>query len=476
METAKHLEADTAGGKRPPVHHATGRVDLTEGSIIGRVVQFALPICGGNILQLLYTTVDTLVIGNFGDRTALAGIATSTQPLDILLCVFLGIGGGISVLVSQAVGARDSGRVRTLVRTSVWLLFVSSIPLTIVGLAVGPLILRAMQVPQDAMHDAIMYLRITTLGIIGNMGYNFNAGLLRGLGNSTSTLWMLGVACVVNIVLDLLFVAVFHWGASGAAAATAFAMVLSWIFSIVYLRRHHPEACLPLVPRGHDKKTVKEVLRIGIPMGINSALYSFGHLFIQAIYNMQGTVFVAGASIAGRVNSIASITIASFSQAASVFSGQNLGAKHYRRIKRGAWQIPIAAGAVTLAAGVIMTALARSFLMMFSRDPDVLDAAVRFTRVVLPFQWNYAVLNVIMHYGNGLGHVKYPTTISLVMLWVVRIPTAYILNWMGYGEWAMAAVPLSFFVGMIAMFFYFVTPAWRRVAAMAKEEPEGAAT
>lgn len=470
--SAKNLGSDTGGMKHLDVHHKSARVDLTQGSIIGRSVLFALPICGGNILQLLYTTVDTLVIGNFGNRNALAGIATSTQPLEILLCVFLGIGGGISVLVSHAVGARDEARIKTLVKTSVWFLFVSSIPLTVIGIALGPLILKAMQVSPDAMHDAVMYLRITTLGILGNMGYNFNAGLLRGLGNSTSTLWMLGVCCAVNVVLDLLFVAVFHWGAAGAAAATAIALFLSWFFSIIYIRRNYSQVQLPLLPKGYDRAVLKEVLRIGLPMGMNSALYSFGHLFLQAVYNMQGTVFVAGCSIAGKVNNIASITIVSFSQAASVFSGQNFGARHYRRIKRGAWQIPLTAGLVTFVAGVIVLLFCRPIMMGFTRDEEVIEFAVRFTRVVLPFQWNYAVLNVIMHFGNGLGHVKYPTTVSLLMLWVIRIPSAYILSWLGYGEWAMASVSLSFFVGMIAMFFYFCTKSWRKVSAMADSEPE----
>ena len=186
-----------------PSYRKSAQVDMTHGSVLGRAALFALPICAGNILQLLYSTVDTLVIGNFCDTTALASVATSSQPLEILLCVFVGIGSGISILVSQAVGRADHDQLQKLVRTSVWLLFAASLPLTVIGFLLGPWMLRLMQVPADAMPGAVLYLRITMLGILGNMGYNFNAGLLRGIGNSSSSLLLLFISCAANIVLDL---------------------------------------------------------------------------------------------------------------------------------------------------------------------------------------------------------------------------------------------------------------------------------
>ena len=152
-----------------PSYRKSAQVDMTHGSVLGRAALFALPICAGNILQLLYSTVDTLVIGNFCDTTALASVATSSQPLEILLCVFVGIGSGISILVSQAVGRADHDQLQKLVRTSVWLLFAASLPLTVIGFLLGPWMLRLMQVPADAMPGAVLYLRITMLGILGNM-------------------------------------------------------------------------------------------------------------------------------------------------------------------------------------------------------------------------------------------------------------------------------------------------------------------
>lgn len=215
-----------------PAYRNSAQIDMTHGSVLGRAALFALPICAGNILQLLYSTVDTLVIGNFCDTTALASVATSSQPLEILLCVFVGIGSGISILVSQAVGRGDRDQLQKLVRTSVWLLFAASLPLTVIGLLLGPWMLRLMQVPADAMPGAVLYLRITMLGILGNMGYNFNAGLLRGLGNSSSSLQLLFISCAANIVLDLVLTGALGLGIGGVAAATAIALFLSWICSI----------------------------------------------------------------------------------------------------------------------------------------------------------------------------------------------------------------------------------------------------
>ena len=301
---------------------------------------FALPICAGNILQLLYSTVDTLVIGNFCDTTALASVATSSQPLEILLCVFVGIGSGISILVSQAVGRADHDQLQKLVRTSVWLLFAASLPLTVIGFLLGPWMLRLMQVPADAMPGAVLYLRITMLGILGNMGYNFNAGLLRGIGNSSSSLLLLFISCAANIVLDLVLTGALGLGIGGVAAATAIALFLSWICSIFYIRRRCTELALPVLPCGFDAGALRQIVRIGLPLGLNSALYSIGHIFLQVLYNLQGSVFVAGCSVAGKVGGLANITVTSLSQATSVFAGQNLGAQSYSRLRRGGWLLP----------------------------------------------------------------------------------------------------------------------------------------
>ena len=445
----------------------TTQVDFTQGSILGCAAQFALPICIGNILQQMYGTVDTLVIGNYCDAAALAAVATSSQPLEILLCVFLGIGSGISILMSQMAGAGNSERMQGLVRTAVFFLFAASLPLTVAGLLLGPFLLRLMNVPADAMPYAVQYLQITTVGILGNMGYNFNAGILRGLGNSTSSLLLLGISCTANIVLDLVLVAGLGMGVAGAAWATAAALFLSWICSILYIRRCCPELKFPFFPHGCDMVVLRDMIRIGLPMGLNTALYSVGHLLLQTILNGQGATFVAGCSVVSR---IANIAITSYSSAATVFAGQNMGAENYRRLRRGAWQIPLFSGILTLIGGLVVTACCQPLLGLFTQDAAVLEFAQRYIYIVLPFTWAYAVFNGIMCFINGIGEIRYPTVVNILLLWVVRIPAAYLLAWAGYGDYAMISVPLSFVAGMVAMLLYFRTHRWRDLCALSKSQ------
>lgn len=453
-----------------PSYRKSAQVDMTHGSVLGRAALFALPICAGNILQLLYSTVDTLVIGNFCDTTALASVATSSQPLEILLCVFVGIGSGISILVSQAVGRADHDQLQKLVRTSVWLLFAASLPLTVIGFLLGPWMLQLMQVPADAMPGAVLYLRITMLGILGNMGYNFNAGLLRGIGNSSSSLLLLFISCAANVVLDLVLTGALGLGIGGVAAATAIALFLSWICSIFYIRRRCTELALPVLPCGFDAGALRQIVRIGLPLGLNSALYSIGHVFLQVLYNLQGSVFVAGCSVAGKVGGLANITVTSLSQATSVFAGQNLGAQSYSRLRRGGWLLPAASGLLSLAGGLLMAACCRPLLLLFTQDEAVLAFAVRYIRVVLPFQWCYAAFNAIMSFANGMGEIRYSTIVNIILLWGVRIPASYLLAWLGYGGYAMAGVSLSFVVGLLAMLFYYKSHAWADICAHAEAQ------
>ena len=259
-------------------------------------------------------------------------------------------------------------------------------------------------------------------------------------------------------------------GIGGVAAATAIALFLSWICSIFYIRRRCTELALPVLPCGFDAGTLRQIVRIGLPLGLNSALYSIGHVFLQVLYNLQGSVFVAGCSVAGKVGGLANITVTSLSQATSVFAGQNLGAQSYSRLRRGGWLLPAASGLLSLAGGLLMAACCRPLLLLFTQDEAVLAFAVRYIRVVLPFQWCYAAFNAIMSFANGMGKIRYSTIVNIILLWGVRIPASYLLAWLGYGGYAMAGVSLSFVVGLLAMLFYYKSHAWADICARAEAQ------
>lgn len=431
------------------------------------ILLFALPICIGNVLQQLYGAVDTLVIGNYCDHTALAAIGTSSQPVEMMLCIFIGIGSGVSILVSQYTGSHQPDKIKEVVATATSFLYICAIPLSVLGCLIGPFILKLMQVPEDTFAPALSYIQIVFLGTLGNMGYNMNAGILRGLGDSKASLLFLIISCIVNIVLDLLFVAVFGWGISGAALATTIAIFSSWFFSIGYIKSRYSELEFTILPKKLYKATLTDIIRVGLPLGLNNSIYSVGHILMQSLINMQGSVFIAACSVGGKLCSIANVAITSLSSAAATFSGQNLGAKNYARLKKGSLRIPFFSGLITCTAGLTLTLLCRPVLGLFTDEMDVLNQSVIYVRTVLPFTWLYAIFNGIINFVNGLGYVKYPTIVNILMLWAVRIPAAYLIAHFINGNYVMAAIPVSFLFGMICMLFYFTTPHWKKIAALA---------
>jgi len=452
---------------------AAKKVDMTQGSIMKRVLLFALPICVGNVLQQLYGTVDTLVIGNFCGSVSLAAVGTSSQPVEILLCVFLGLGTGVSILVSQFTGSGDMESLREIGAPAISFLFLCSIPLTIIGQFAGPAVLRFMQVPDDTWELANAYISIIFFGTLGNMGYNMNAGILRGMGDSNASLLFLIVSCAVNIVLDLVFVAGLGMDVAGAAWATTIAMYCSWLFSIVYIRKKYPEFCFTYLPHRMNKRMLGSIVAIGLPLGLNSSIYSVGHILMQSLINLQGSIFIAACSVSSKVTGIANVAITSLSSAATTFSGQNLGAENYVYLKKGGIQIPLFSGLITCIAGLLVTFWCRPLLEFFTRDAAVLDIAVRYIRIVLPFTWAYAVFNGIICFVNGMGEVRFPTVVNLLMLWAVRIPCAWLITWYIDGGYVMACLPISFVFGMCCMFSYFFSKNWKKIGKLAAEQQGG---
>lgn len=448
---------------------------MTQGPIMKLVFLFALPITVGNILQQLYNTVDTLVVGNFCGSESLAAVGTSGLPIEILLCVFLGLGTGVSILVSQAVGSGNQPRLKKVIATATAFLYMCAIPLSIIGFILTPLLLKWMQVPPEAFDLSVSYTRIVFLATLGNMGYNMNAGILRGMGDSRSSLFFLLISCILNIVLDLIFVALIHMDVSGVALATAIAMYVSWISSIVYIKRKFPDIEYSARPRIPDISVLSDIVKIGLPLGLNQSIYSVGHVMMQTLVNAQGYAFMAGWSVGSKIPSIANVAISSFSSAATTFAGQNLGAGNYARLKKGSLRIPFCSGLITLISGITLTIFCKPVLRLFTQDPDVLYFAVRYIYVLLPFTWCYAIFNGINCYANGIGEVKYTTFVNIVILWVVRIPSAYLIAHFIDGTWVMAAVPLSFFFGLAGMLFFYRSERWKAILRKAEEQEKALA-
>ena len=423
---------------------------MTTGPILKNVFLFAIPIVIGNILQQLYTTVDTLVIGKYCGYVSLAAVGTSSQPVEVLLCIFLGIGTGVSILISQYAGASDQNKIQDACHTAVSFVYLCGIPVGILGWFCTPYILQFMDVPADTFNAALTYTRIVFIGTLGNIGYNMNAGILRGMGDSLASLWFLVISCITNIVLDLVFVAGFGMDVSGAALATSIAMYLSWLSSVLYIKKKFPELSFSFLPKSFQRTEMKKIISIGLPIGLNNSLYSFGHVAVQTMVNAQGSVFMAGTSVAGRITGLSNIAITALSSAATTFSGQNYGAKNYKRLKAGHVRIPVISGLITLTFGLIFISIRMPILRCFSADEAVLMYAGRYVVILLLSQWIYAIFNGIMCIVNGIGKVRYTTIVNLLMLWAVRIPSAYLICRFYDGTFIMLCFPISF---SLAAFF-----------------------
>ncbi len=440
------------------------KLDMTTGPIMSRILIFALPIVIGNILQYLYTTVDTLVIGQYCDHTAIASVGTSSQPIEVLLCVFLGIGTGVSILISQHAGAGDDTAVKNACKTAVSFVYLCGIPVSILGWFAAPLLLKLMEVPADSWDNALLYTRIVLCGATGNIGYNMNAGILRGFGDSKASLYFLAISAAVNIILDYVLVAYVGMGVPGVALATAIAMAFAWIVSIIYIRRRYPDLEFSVFPRGIVNSEMKRIISIGVPIGLNNSLFSLGHVALQTLINEQGSVFMAGWSIAGRVTGLSNMAITGISAAATTYSGQNYGAGRIDRLREGQFIIPLADGGITLGFGLFFMMLRMPILSLFTQDAEVLALAGRNVVIMLSCQWMYAVFNAISCIVNGTGRVKYTTVINLTMLWAVRVPAAYLISRLISGRQVMFCFPISFGYGMLCMIAYFAfSPSWKKL-------------
>ncbi len=438
-------------------------IDMTKGKMMPLVLKFALPVLFANILQLLYTAVDTWVVGNYCTKEALAAVGTSSQPVEIFLHLFTGLSGGVTIIVAQAAGAKNKEKIIQTVATASAFLYVVAVPLTILGFFLGGYVLKLMQVPADAFDYALTYMKILFLGTLGSLGYNMNAGILRGMGDSVSSLVFLIVSAVMNVILDLLFTAYLGMGVFGVALATIIAQFVSWFASMIYLRLKFPEVNYTPLPRKIDGQCLRDELRTGLPLGFNNSVYSVGHMLMQTVVNMQGVDFAAGAAAGTKVISFATLATTAFSQAAMTYAGQNFGAKDTVRLRRGHLRIPLFSGLISLAAGLAVTYFAPEIAGIFKKDYRVIYYAARYVRVVLPFHWCYAIFNGIINYAHGVKEIKYPTIINVLALWAVRIPAAFILDACGYGGYCMAGISISFVCGMVGMLVYYVTPRWKRI-------------
>ncbi len=440
--------------------------DLTSGKEGKLIFQFAAPMLLGNVFQQLFSVVDSVVVGNFIGKQALAAVGASFPIIFMMVSLIIGIVMGTTVVISQYFGANDIVRVRRAIDTMYVYSAVTGVIATIAGLLAAVPLLRLLGTPEEIMPQATLYLRIYFSGIIIFFGYNGTSAVLRGLGDSKTPLYFLIIATIVNIILVILFVGVFKWGIAGSAYATLLANGLAFGLAVYWLNRTHKVIRIAIKGLHFDREIFRHSIRIGLPTGIQQTFVAIGNLAIMSIVNRFGTNVIAGFSVANRIDSLATIPAMSFSQALSTFVGQNIGANKTERVRTGLISTIKMAGTVTITTTLIIVVFGHFIMKMFTPDPEVIRIGDQYLTTVSIFYILFTMLFMYNGIMRGAGDTLIPMFFSLISLWIIRIPLAYILS----GKFGAAgiwwAIPAGWAIGLLLAFSYYRTGRWKTKAVV----------
>lgn len=419
------------------------------------VLKFALPLMGANILQQLYNTADTLIIGNFESQQALSAVGSCAYLTGFYLAIALGFSTGAGVLSAQAVGARDYNRLIKTVNTGIKLLLIIGIIITMAAIFGNPLWLRyVICVPESIYVTASKYMLFYSIGLIFQFGYNVIATILRSMGDSRSSLYFLVAAALLNIVLDILFVVVFHWSAAGVALSTSLSQLICMIFSYLYMVRKYPEFKLSR-SINLDKAITARILKLGLPMTIQQIVVSCGFMLLQSMVNAYGIIMTASYTVACRLEVFMLVPLGTIASTMSTYCGQNFGAGLYDRITTGAHQAVFMG---LILASIIGTAVYLNtdlLISMFGLNPEAATFCCMHIQVVCFDLLIYATYQPLIGLFQGVGKGQYSMLMSISEL-SLRLLGAMILK----SHLEEASIwwnePIAFFAaGLLAYGLYF---------------------
>ena len=444
--------------------------DLTTGKESKLILQFAMPMLLGNVFQQMYNIVDSIIIGNYLGKEALAAVGAAFPILFTLISLVIGFATGATIIIAQYFGAKQIEKVKRTISTMYIFLFVASIILSVLGVIYSGDILRLIQIPDDVFPYAELYLSIYLSGIVFFFGFNGTAAILRGLGDSKTPLYFMVVATITNIVFDLLFVLVFKWGVAGVAIATVISQGGAFITAILYLNKTHKVVHLSISTLQFDKKIFYQSMRIGLPTGLQHTFVSLGLLAVVWIVNLFGTDAIAAYSVAMRIDSLASMPAMNFAAALSSFVGQNLGANKIGRVRAGLFATLKMGTIVSVSISLIAILFAKPLMGLFTQDSNVIAIGAEYLIIVSSFYIMFSTLFIVNGVMRGAGDTIIPMFITLFALWIVRIPLAYYLSL----EFGVAGIwwstPIGWFTGMILGIAYYMSAKWKKKGIVKQDD------
>lgn len=434
--------------------------DLTKGNETRLLIAFSIPMLLGNLFQQLYNIVDSMVVGNWVGKEALAAVGASFPVIFLLLSLFMGLSMGANILISQFHGAGETEKVRLAIETNYLFTFWAALVMMGVGFFGAEPIMRLLQSPPEVLPQAALYLKIFSLGMLPFLGFNTVSGILRGLGDSKNPLWMLLISTVLNISLDILFVVAFGWGIAGVAVATIISQGVSLVLALLYLNHSHDYLRVDFRKLRFDWKIFKVSAQIGIPSGIQQSLVALGISTMTGLVNGFGTNAIAGYAAATRIESIASLPAMTIGMALSTFVGQNLGANKPHRVRRGLISAMIFSVSLSIIAAIVFRYAGRSLVGLFNSDPGVLDAGASYLRIIGPFFVIFSIMFMLNGVIRGAGETLIPLLSTLVAMWLVRVPAGFFLSRAMGLEGIWWAFPTGWIVGTLVAAVYYRSGKW----------------
>ena len=447
-------------------------VDMTKGSVWKSILTFTLPMLIGNIAQQLYSTVDTIVVGNYAENgdNAIAAVGSALPIVNMLLVLFIGISAGASVMVSQYFGAKSRERLSYTVGNCIVVTAISCVFLMV--LAATPLldiVLDMLNTPDTIQRDCWNYLTISMVGVAGMAYYNILSGIIRGLGDSVSALVYLLVATVVNIGLDILFVVPLKMGVAGVALATVISQVISSALCLLKLAKMTEHFDFGWKYMALKKQYVKTIINLGLPSGLTQAIFSSAMIIVQSLTNQFGEAFIAANVIIMRVDGFAMMPNFSFGTALTTFAGQNVGAGRYDRVLKGAKQGTFMAVGTSAVITVAILLFGKSLMGLFTGTTGLVDMSYRLMMILAVGYIAMAVTQSLSGIMRGAGDTITPMWISLITTVVVRVPLAYGVSYLtrtaelpnGRCECIQISLLSSWVIGAILTFIFYRIGKWK---------------
>ena len=428
------------------------RTDLTQGKVWKVILRFAFPLLIGNLLQQCYNVTDSVIVGQCLGKEALAAVSASFFQYYFVISWVIGVGSGISVVISQFFGAKDYVRVQRAFSSFFIFMLGAGLMISVAGMILARPLFELTHTPEEVVPEAVAYFRIYIGGTFLFVCFNSIISILRGVGESLRPMWFIGLTTALNIVLDLLFIVVFKWGIEGAARATLVAQGIGMCVALAYVNNTHPLFSIRKKDLVFDWSLFKEGLRIGLPTSVQQCAISLGLMALLGIVNSFGTDTLTAYGAAGKIDTVIIQAVLTLSSALAAFVGQNIGAGRLERVRQGVRFALLLNVVFSLSTFALIYFLGDNLMRLFTDDAEVIRIGWEYLLIMAGFFVVHGGLNIFNGALRGAGDTLFPMLVSITCLWLIRIPLAYAFSsiWGRSGIWW--AIGCSLCIGLAIIY------------------------